>query len=141
MFVGGGPTTMRGWPLRYLGGYGMNFVSDYPLGVGEIMLVTNVEQRFPIISIFEGAVFTDIGNVWSYYDWDMGVVSFKPQNILKTIALDAGFGLRANVSIATIRLDVALPLFDPSYPLGEQWIGNHWKWSKIALNFGINYPF
>ena len=141
MFVGGGPTTMRGWPLRYLGGYGMNFVSDYPLGVGEIMLVTNIEQRFPIISIFEGAVFTDIGNVWSYYDWDMGVVSFKPKNILKTIALDAGFGLRANVSIATIRLDVALPLFDPSYPLGEQWIGNHWKWSKIALNFGINYPF
>lgn len=141
MFVGGGPTTMRGWPLRYLGGYGMNFVSDYPLGVGEIMLVTNVEQRFPIISIFEGAVFTDIGNVWSYYDWDMGVVSFNPKNILKTIALDAGFGLRANVSIATIRLDVALPLFDPSYPLGERWIGNHWKWSKIALNFGINYPF
>lgn len=143
MFVGGGPTTMRGWPLRYLGGYGMNYSSGLlATGVGEIMLMGNIEQRFPIISIFEGAVFADFGNVWPYADWGIGPVStFSPRYLLSTVALDAGLGLRANVSIATLRLDFALPLYDPNYPEDSRWIGRHWSWDKISLNFGINYPF
>lgn len=143
MFVGGGPTTMRGWPLRYLGGYGMNYSNaEFAYGVGEIMLVGNIEQRFPIISIFEGAVFADMGNVWAAQDWGIGsTISFSPGYLLSTVAFDAGFGLRANVSIATIRLDFALPIYDPSYPEDNRWIGSHWNWNKIALNFGINYPF
>ena len=143
MFVGGGPTTMRGWPLRYLGGYGMHYsTGQLALGMGEIMLVANIEQRFPIISIFEGAVFGDIGNVWAYNDWGFGEFNqFSPGDILRSVAFDAGLGLRANVSIATLRLDLAIPLIDPTYPYGEQWIGNHWGWNKIAINFGINYPF
>lgn len=148
MFVGGGPTTMRGWTLRHLGGYGMYLYStddsmeDLAIGVGEVMLVCNIEQRIPIISIFEGAVFADFGNVWSYVDWGIGKYNtFNPRYLLESVALDVGVGLRANVSIATLRLDVALPLYDPSYIEGNRWIGSRWNWNKIALNFGINYPF
>ena len=144
MFIGGGPNTMRGWPLRRLGGYGLEAqaYSDIALGVGEIMLVSNIEQRFPIVSIFEGAVFADIGNVWDYSSWGIGKdKKLNPSYLLNTIALDAGIGLRANISIITLRLDLALPIYDPGYSVGERWIGTHWSWDKIALNFGINYPF
>lgn len=146
MFIGGGPTTMRGWTLRRLGGYGMGYINDdsqpVAAGMGEIMLVANVEQRFPIIGIFEGALFADIGNVWTYKDWGIGgTEAFYPSYILKTLALDVGLGLRANISVITLRLDLALPAYDPSYVPGQRWINTHWNWNKLVFNIGINYPF
>ena len=142
-FIGGGPTTMRGWALRHLS-YGQYTISgtDVAMGVGNIQLVGNIEQRFPLIGIFEGAVFTDFGNVWMYKDWGIGSSStFQPSKILKSIALDAGIGIRANISIVTLRIDFALPLYDPSYSAGERWLHTHWEWDKISTHFGINYPF
>ena len=143
MFIGGGPTTMRGWALRHLS-YGQYTVSgtDVAIGIGHIQLVANIEQRFPIVGIFEGAVFTDFGNVWMYDDWGIGPTStFQPSKILKSIALDAGIGIRANISIVTLRIDVALPLYDPGYGDSERWLPSHWSWDKISTHFGINYPF
>lgn len=148
MFIGGGPTTMRGWGLRHLGGYGMPYEwedasSSLALGMGEIMFVANIEQRLPIFSIFEGAIFADIGNVWKYSDWGIGKsdTPFKPSYLLETTALDLGIGLRANISIITLRLDLALPVYDPAYSEGERWIHSHLGWDKLVFNFGINYPF
>lgn len=143
MFVGGGPTTMRGWLLRHLGpGQSFSSESDFALGTGEIQFVINVEHRFPIISIFEGAFFADVGNVWDCNDWGIGRSSnFDPDDILQGIAFDAGVGLRANISIITLRLDLALPLYDPGYQAGQRWFTDHPSWNKIAINFGINYPF
>ncbi len=146
-FVGGGPTTMRGWALRHLS-YGQYTISgtDVAIGVGNIQLVGNIEHRFPIVGIFEGAVFTDFGNVWMYDDWGIGPAStFQPSKILKSIALDAGIGIRANISVVTLRIDVALPLYDPGYGEGERWLHSHWSWNQIrnqiSTHFGINYPF
>ena len=147
MFIGGGPTTLRGWGLRHLGGYGTNYDHDaakqLTLGMGEIMLVGNIEHRFPIIGIFEGALFADVGNVWTYYDWGFqdDRLLYSPMELLKTVALDVGFGLRANISIITLRLDLAVPIHDPTYAEGERWIHSHLGWDKLVFNFGINYPF
>ena len=144
MFVGGGPTTMRGWGLRQLGGYGLYIpgLEENPFGIGEILFVGNIEQRFPIISIFEGALFTDIGNVWCYSDWGLGPQhKIDTRAIFKNIALDAGVGIRANISVITLRLDFAIPLYDPNYSPGNRWITSNWGWNKLTLNFGINYPF
>ena len=128
MFIGGGPTTLRGWGLRHLGGYGSTYDHDaekqLTLGMGEIMLV-------------------GVGNVWTYYAWgfqDDGF-HFSPMDILKTVALDVGLGLRANISIITLRLDLAVPIYDPTYGEGERWIQSHLGWDKLVFNFGINYPF
>ena len=147
MFIGGGPTTLRGWGLRHLGGYGSTYDHDaekqLTLGMGEIMLVGNIEQRFPILGIFEGALFADVGNVWTYYAWGFldDEFHFSPMDILKTVALDVGFGLRANISIITLRLDLAVPIYDPTYAEGERWMHSHLGWDKLVFNFGINYPF
>ncbi len=143
MFVGGGPTTMRGWALRHLG-YGQYPTSqtDFTVGIGEIQLVANIEQRFPLFGIFEGALFADMGNVWMNDKWGIGMFgNFQPSEILRGIALDAGIGIRANISVVTLRIDLALPLHDPGYPAGSRWLPSHWAWDKIVANFGINYPF
>lgn len=143
MFIGGGPTTMRGWALRHLGaGQTLTSETDFALGTGEIQLVANVEHRFPIIGIFEGAIFADVGNVWSYHEWqNSNGNKFKVRNIVDGLGFDAGLGLRLNISIITLRADLAVPIYDPGYLHGQRWISDHWNWKKLVLNFGINYPF
>lgn len=142
-FVGGGPSTMRGWSMRHLG-YGQYFSSNTssPMGVGNVRLVCNVEQRFPIISTLEGALFVDAGNVWNHTSWGLAKGSkFIPSEILRGIALDAGLGLRLGISVFLIRFDFAFPLYDPGYYAPERWIGSHFSFKLLTINFGINYPF
>lgn len=143
-FYGGGPTTMRAWPLRHLGpgGYVANRSFDYER-FGDLQLVLNFEERFPIAGIFEGALFADLGNIWLvnpnddlYPDGE-----FKWDSFFKEIAVGIGLGLRVNVSVATLRLDFAIPLYDPGFDISERWRPPHWKFSQIVTNFGINYPF
>ena len=144
MFIGGGPTTLRGWGLRQLG-YGQEITdeSTYFNGIGETQLVVNVEQRFPLIGVFEGALFADFGNVWSYGVWGFGNGNqFNKAESLGRIAFDAGFGLRANISVITLRVDMAVPFYDPNYVAQDRrWVTNNWSWDKLVFNFGINYPF
>lgn len=143
MFFGGGPTSMRAWMVRQLGpGLSLTSEAEFPYSFGDMQLVFNAEHRFPLIKIFEGALFTDIGNIWDRTDWGLGGKAALPfGQILRGFAIDAGLGLRANISIITLRLDFAVPLYDPGYRQGHRWISDHWRWNKIAVNFGINYPF
>jgi outer membrane protein assembly factor BamA len=142
-FFGGGPTTIRAWNLRHLGPGTFQPSTEYTFErIGDIQLVANLEYRFPIISIFEGALFTDAGNVWlvnESEEFPGGKFSFK--NLPQSIASCVGLGLRANISIVTIRCDLALPVYDPGMESGLRLRPKHWKLSDITLNFGIDYPF
>lgn len=141
-FFGGGPTTMRAWQLRYLGPGSYNSGDNMLERVGDLQLVMNLEERFPIVGIFEGALFTDMGNVWLLNPSDeYPGGELRMENFLKEIAVGVGLGLRVNVSIATLRLDFALPLYDPGYALSERWRPPHWEFPQLVTNFGINYPF
>ena len=141
-FFGGGPTTLRAWQLRRMGPGSYDGSTDMIERVGDIQLVVNLEERFPIAGIFEGALFADMGNVWLL---NPSVLypggELKWGNILKEIAVGVGLGLRLNVSIATLRLDFAIPLYDPGYETSLRWRPPHWTLSHIVTNFGINYPF
>ena len=141
-FFGGGPTTMRAWQLRHLGPGSYNSGDNMFERVGDLQLVINLEERFPIVSIFEGAVFADMGNVWLMNPSDQYPGGeLKWGDIVKEIAVGIGLGLRANVSIATLRIDFGIPLYDPGYDDGLRWRPTHWKFNQIVTNFGINYPF
>ena len=145
-FFGGGPTTMRAWQLRHLGpgsyrGGSGDVVADVER-VGDLQLVVNLEGRFPIAGIFEGAVFTDMGNVWLFNPSDQYSDGHIKWNSLPSeIAVGAGLGLRVAVSIATLRIDFAIPFYDPGYESSMRWRPPHWKFNQIITNFGINYPF
>lgn len=141
-FFGGGPTTMRAWQLRHLGPGSYNSGSSMFERVGDLQLVVNLEGRFPIVSIFEGAVFADMGNVWLLNASDQypgGELEWG--KILEEIAIGVGVGLRVNVSIATLLVDFGIPLYDPGYDAEQRWRPSHWKFNQIVTNFGINYPF
>ena len=141
-FFGGGPTTMRAWQLRRLGPGSYNSGEGMFERVGDLQLVVNLEGRFPIVSIFEGAVFADMGNVWLMNPSDQYPGGeLKWSELPSEIAIGVGLGLRLNVSIAVLRIDFGIPLYDPGYNEGLRWRPAHWKFNNIVTNFGINYPF
>ena len=145
-FFGGGPTNMRAWQIRHLGPGHFNThdnADGYEFDeIGDITFVLNLEERFPIIGIFEGAVFADIGNVWMFKDYEyMPGAAFSWRNFFSDLALGVGLGLRVKVSFITLRLDFAIPVYDPTYASTDRWRISQWKFNSINTNFGINYPF
>ena len=144
-FYAGGPNGMRGWGYRELGpgAFSNNADTLNIEKIGDIQLEFNAEFRFPIYSYLSGAIFVDAGNIWTYRENDLlPSGQFNIKEFYKQIALDAGLGLRVDVSFVIIRLDWAIPLRNP-YPNNQ---GNYWRFSDLRFkdvtwNFGIGYPF
>lgn len=105
-----------------------------------VKLTTNIEYRFPINDMFEGAVFTDAGNIWSLKDNGIGD-QFKFNKFISQMGLGSGFGLRINVAYITVRFDLAYKLHDPNLPKGERWVIDKIQPLKPTFNFSIGYPF
>ncbi len=142
-FFGGGPTTIRAWHLRYLGPGNYQYESDNMFErIGDIQLVANLEYRFPLIAMFEGALFADFGNVWLANESDeFPNGQIRLNNFISSIATGIGIGIRANISIITLRCDLAIPLYDPGAEPSQRWRPHYWKLSQFTPNFGIDYPF
>ena len=141
-FYGGGPTTIRAWRMRDLGpgNYNLNSGNTFDK-IGDISLVSNLEMRFPLAAIFEGALFVDAGNVWLLKESEeFPGGKFEWNKFYKDIAMGGGFGIRMNIYITTIRFDFAMPFRDPSRE-DNRWRFDKWKWSDMVVNFGIGYPF
>ena len=147
-FWGGGAYGMRGWQPRTLGPGSAPRDTSFtiPNQTGEIRLEGNIEYRFPIFSMFNGAVFSDVGNIWTF---DRKISSskeidkrgvFKFNNFYKHLALDFGVGLRLDLNFALIRLDLGFKTYNPAT---SKWIGpNRWlRRGNYEFSFGIGYPF
>ncbi len=140
-FFAGGANGMRAWRFRTLGPGSYTGTGDYER-VGDMQLETNAEYRFPIIDFFKGAFFVDAGNIWNLKPvstFPGGAFAWK--TLGKDIAVDAGLGLRFDFSFFIFRLDFAVPLQDPSYPIGKRWRLDKLQWQDVVVNFGIGYPF
>lgn len=142
-FYAGGTNGMRGWQFRTLGPGEFHNDFGYDLEhIGDLQLETNFEYRFPIYSIFKGALFTDIGNIWTLSNNEsFPGGQFKFDKFYKQIAVDAGFGIRLDLTLFLIRVDIAAPIFDPAYPEGNRFRGSKLQWKSLVWNFGIGYPF
>ena len=145
MFYAGGSNSMRGWAPRTLGPGSSPLPENiiYPTQLGDMKLEANLEFRFPIWGIFQGATFFDVGNVWymgreglEYPDSSI----FHFNSFYKQLGFNTGIGLRLDITFAILRLDWGIQLHNPNRPAGERWIHN-FKWSNMALNFGVGYPF
>ena len=106
----------------------------------DLKLTTNIEYRFPINKMFEGAVFTDAGNIWSIKDNGIGD-QFKFNKFIPQMGLGSGVGLRINVAYIIVRFDFAYKMYDPNLPKGERWVINNIKPLQPTINFSIGYPF
>lgn len=109
-----------------------------------VKLTTNIEYRVPFNEMYEGAVFTDIGNTWSIRkpgeDNSYGD-EFKFNKFLGQMGIGSGFGLRVNVAYITLRVDLAYKIYDPNKPEGDRWRFKNFQPLKPALNIAFGYPF
>ena len=149
-FYAGGPNDIRAWQARTLGpgGYEDKTNSNYADKIGDIKIEANVEYRFHIIKLLNGAMFVDAGNIWlrkPYTSYPGGEITIANgnlipvDNLLGEFAIGAGVGLRMDFNFFIIRLDWACKVKDPAYPENDRWMFG--KPLQTVLNFGIGYPF
>lgn len=140
-FYGGGANGMRGWVFRELGPGGFNGEGNVER-IGDIQLETSFEYRFPISGFLKGAIFTDIGNIWTINENTyLPDGQFDIKDFHKQLAIDAGFGFRFDFSFFIFRLDAALPFRDPAKRPEARWVVGQSQIKDIIWNFGIGYPF
>jgi outer membrane protein insertion porin family len=155
-FFIGGTNSLRGFRSRSLGpGTYRDPYNDstsfFPDEAGDIKLELNTELRFKVNSILEPAFFIDAGNIW-LYNKDTSTVRGMPgvllrpgahftKDFLKELAVDAGIGLRIDLTILLLRLDVAAPLRKPWLPSGQRWVLSDFSLKNAVFNLAIGYPF
>lgn len=145
---------MRAWGLRRLGPgslvKGFTDSTGIPERYGDIQLEANIEYRFPIKNIsgvqVNGAVFTDIGNVWL-----LKKQAGPPEEIFnfgrlgKDIAVGAGVGLRIDFNFFILRFDYSYKVKDPSPSTEDAAVQNKWFGYKFfkgdQFQLGVRYPF
>jgi len=157
-YFSGGSSGVRAWHARNLGpGSFVEENVDFPDQTADVKLEANLEYRFKVIEMLEGALFVDAGNIWaiSKNDERPGAL-FKLNSFYKQIALGTGMGVRVNLGFFVMRVDVGVKVFDPGIRItqspiigepptvtGSQWIpfSRGYKRSDFAYHIGIGYPF
>jgi hypothetical protein len=162
-YFGGGANDMRAWQARTLGPGSFRDPERNFDKIGDILLGGNVEYRFDLVDVLEGALFVDAGNIWTLRsDEARPGADFQFNRFLTEIAVGAGVGMRLNFDFFLIRLDLGLQLKDPSLDRGERWLFQsktaynqyidlqnesrpdnplpYYGW-RMNLNLGIGYPF
>ena len=151
-FVIGGSNSLRGFVPRQLGPGRVLTTPEqqiaYPQIGGDYKLEIQTEVRFPLFSKLRGAFFVDAGNIWSKNSLIFGEDARLTRQFLKDIAVDGGIGVRLDISVLILRLDVGIPLRKPWLPRGSEWVidkigfgSSSWRKDNIVLNIGIGYPF
>ncbi|MBC8051677.1 MAG: BamA/TamA family outer membrane protein [Sphingobacteriaceae bacterium] len=156
-FFIGGTNSLRGFRARSIGPG--SYLPDPALGTqsisadrtGDLKLEFNTEYRPKINQILRGAVFVDAGNIWLVNDdQEYGA---RPgakfgKDFMKELAVDAGVGLRFDLTFFVLRTDLAMPLRKPWLPEGERWVAGGikfadpaWRRENLVFNLAIGYPF
>lgn len=139
-FFSGGVNSIRAWEAFSLGPGSTQDTIGNNYATGDVKLEFNIEYRFTFFNSLKSAIFFDAGNIWSIKDDQNSGSAFKVNNFIGELALGFGFGLRYDFDFFIIRLDMARPLRDPSYPKGDRWIENTLN-KKFRYNLAIGYPF
>ena len=146
-YFSGGANGIRAWPVRSLGpGSYKDTLNKIINQSADIKIETNLEYRFDIFEILEGAIFVDAGNIWAINKKDNREGSYFNESFLKDFAIGAGFGMRFDFSFFIFRIDAALKIRDPSLKNNSKLVFKNDKIyndlnNNLNLNFGIGYPF
>jgi outer membrane protein assembly factor BamA len=146
---------MRAWGLRKLGPG--STVKDFkgtgstPERYGDIQLEGNLEYRFPFFTMgamkVNGAVFTDVGNIWfmKKAPTDLESEVFKFSRALHDLAVGVGAGLRLDFGFFVVRMDYSYKAKDPSPNLTNASKQNKLFAYKFfdgsQFQIGLSYPF
>jgi hypothetical protein len=169
-YFGGGPSSMRGWPVRGIG-VGSQRLAPYSSRLfndrtGDIQLEGNAEYRYNIAPLFsnavflKGAFFVDAGNIWNFKntkpDRSLDSTQFKFENLYKQLGLSAGTGFRLDFSYFLIRFDMGFRFKRPDRTENDGWqipnltfknlfnnadANRRWRYENFNFTIGIDYPF
>lgn len=155
-FFVGGANSLRAFRLRSVGPGGFVRATTSGNGVesqffdqtGDVKLEMNSEFRFGIFGYLKGAFFVDAGNVWLLNNVTQATQEFHFDTFWKEIAVGGGIGLRFDIELIVLRLDIATPLRKPYLNEGFRWsfdrfdFGNSsWRSENLIFNLAIGYPF
>ncbi|MGV3686390.1 MAG: BamA/TamA family outer membrane protein [Daejeonella sp.] len=155
-FFIGGTNSLRGFRARTLGPGtyrdpnidGGEIAADQS---GDIKIEFNTEYRPRISGIVKGAIFIDAGNIWLQRE-ETGPLA-RPgvkfsKDFLKELAVDAGVGLRFDLTFLVLRTDLAFPIRKPWLPEGNRLVldeinfaDRKWRKDNLIFNLAIGYPF
>jgi hypothetical protein len=117
LYTVGGPNSLRGFIPRGLGpGVTVPFNNNLlgQNGYGNVLFESSLELRYRLTSLFEVAFFGDAGNVWLYKTETTPTTGdFKLNRFTNELAVNAGLGLRIDLSFLLIRIDLAKPVRIP----------------------------
>ncbi len=150
-FFVGGNNSLRGFRSRAVGP-GIYRSPDpetlLPDQTADIKLEIKTELRPKISGPLYGAVFVDAGNIWLFND---SSYTKRPggqftSKFLSQLAVDAGVGLRLDITLFVIRFDVGFPLRKPweqnPWVINQINFGNStWRNQNLVYNLAIGYPF
>jgi outer membrane protein assembly factor BamA len=133
---------------------------------GEILLEGSVELRSKLVGFVNGALFVDVGNVWSFKQQSLiasdgttsGNTKFRSNTFYKEFGVGTGFGLRFDFTFLILCFDVGIKMYDPSRPSGDKFVLPKARFFKpyakqlsdgtyinlkepVIYNIGIGYPF
>jgi outer membrane protein insertion porin family len=150
-FFAGGSTGIRAWQPRRLGPGSFSPEAQEQGSFeqpGEILFEGMFEFRSKIYGYFDGAVFVDIGNTWTFdVDPARDNANFEFNRFYKEIAVGTGVGLRMDFDFLVARLDMGIKAYDPARPEGQRYILDSFFRSfpglrgQTVFNIGIGYPF
>ncbi len=144
-YFSGGANSIRAWPVRGLGpgSYNEDTLRFYNQ-TADLKLEFNMEYRFKLFWLLEGALFLDVGNIWGLRE-DTSVEGgvFRFNTFARQLAVGTGFGTRLDFKYFIFRVDMGLKTYDPSRDAGERWVPlvGGLTWNDVAFNFAIGYPF
>jgi outer membrane protein assembly factor BamA len=145
-YFGGGSNDIRAWMVRTLGpgSYALP-ESSFINQTADMKLEANIEYRFKLFWILEGATFIDAGNIWTVRpDLDRPGSQFNFGSLLDDIAVGTGIGLRFDIKFVLLRVDFGLKLRDPQERDGSKWIPAYRPFNRkddVTMVIGIGYPF
>jgi len=138
-YFAGGSNDNRAWQSYSLGPGKSNSGNDF--NEANMKIALGAELRFNIFGKWNGAIFSDVGNIWNISDNvnDPDAV-FSGLKSLENIAVGSGFGIRYDFSFFILRLDLGFKTYNPAKEENEKWF-KELNFSKSVINIGINYPF
>lgn len=142
-FYIGGANSLRAFTIRSIGPgrfHPEKTEYSYLDQTGDLKFEANLEYRFPILGDLHGATFVDSGNIWLLRnDPQRPGGQLKRGQFLRDLALDAGVGLRYDLTFIVIRLDMGIPLHVP-YETDKSGYFNVPSYTP-GWHLAIGYPF
>lgn len=140
-FFAGGANDLRAFHARSIGP-GSYTQEESIQQTGEIKINGNIEYRFDIFRILQGAFFADAGNVWlTKEDANRPGGKIEWNRFYKEIAIGGGLGFRFNFTFFIFRFDLGYKFRDPTLPEADRWVYKKLHLNDFVGNFGIGYPF